>query len=108
MSEETPMPSPVADRYEYWSEPPPVLSDRCLWWLDRLNSRQWSTAELDAELPETCHGYDTSAQLFGVYLWEWSNILWHVVGNRRYWAGRQGKVDQWLTGGSRWPLRRVD
>jgi len=82
------MPPPVEDRYRYWSEPPPALSPRCLWWLGQLNDRRWTVAELNAELPETIHGYDTTAELYGVYIWEWCNILWHVVAHTRYWTWR--------------------
>lgn len=85
------MPPPVEDRYEHWSEPPPVLSPRCLWWLEQLNGRRWTIAELNAELPEMIHGYDTSAELYGVWIWEWCNVLWHVVANVRWWAARDAK-----------------
>ncbi|GGM26944.1 hypothetical protein GCM10011608_09690 [Micromonospora sonchi] len=67
---ETPKPPRVPDHYTYWAEPPPELSARCVYWLRQIE-RGW--------LPNKSiggKGYDCTAQWFGVYLWEYLNVLY--------------------------------
>lgn len=72
-----PKPPRVADRYLYWLDPPPVLSPRCLYW-SRQIERGW--------LPNRrigSYGYDVSAGWFGVYIWEYLNILYPLIEAKR-------------------------
>jgi hypothetical protein len=75
-------PPPVSDRYEYWGERPPELSDRCIWWLDYLAVNHGLTCRQLVDLTPSCAGYDESAEALGVWLWEWHHILYHVLTNR--------------------------
>lgn len=84
MSDE--MPPPVDDRYRYWNERPPEFSARCLYWIDRLNSyghpNSYDWRDVQALYPEDgCAGYDANAEHFGVYMWEWFNIIYHILGH---------------------------
>lgn len=72
-----PKPPCVADRYLYWSEPPPALSLRCLYWAHQID-RGW--------LPNrriSGYGYDTSAGWYGVYIWEYLHILHPLIESKR-------------------------
>lgn len=60
---------PRVDRYLHWSKPPPKISARCWWWLDKI------TAGWRPGRRIRCLGYDCRAQFFGVYMWEQLNIL---------------------------------
>jgi hypothetical protein len=66
---ERPKPPKVEDRYLYWSEPPHMRSDRCEYWL-RQFERGWRPNGRILGM-----GYDSDAQWFGVYLWEYLNVL---------------------------------
>lgn len=74
---ETPKPKPVEDHYAYWTDPPPEMSERCAYWLRQID-RGW--------LPNRFwrrEGYDTSAgDLYGVYIWEWLNVLQPTISER--------------------------
>lgn len=66
---EKPKPRPVADRYAYWGGPPLERSEACAYWLRQIEAgwrpnRRWS-----------CESYDTSAGLYGVYIWEFLHVL---------------------------------
>jgi len=60
---------PRVDRYAYWTNEPPDRSARCAWWVSRFeagwrpNRRVWRM------------GYDECAEYFGVYLWEYLNVI---------------------------------
>lgn len=76
------MPLPVDDRYAYWADPPPEPSERLWWWLQHLSiNNEFSSRELIDMLAES-NNYADNAAKFGVYLWEWHNVLYHVVNNR--------------------------
>ena len=71
-----PKPPRVEDRYRYWVEAPPELSARCRFWLDAIErgfrpNRRWRQED-----------YDTSAGLFGVYVWEYLHVLWPALRDR--------------------------
>lgn len=80
---EIPKPPRVSDRYMYWIEPPPELSARCLYWLRQIE-RGWLPNSSIAAM-----GYDQTAQWFGVYLWEYLNVLCPRVSEA--WRGRRSE-----------------
>lgn len=78
-------PAPVDDRYLYWGERPPELSERCIWWLDCLavnHDLNDLTVQQLVDLTPPCANYDDSAEALGVWLWEWHHILYHVLANQ--------------------------
>jgi hypothetical protein len=64
-----PKPTPVADRYLYWLEQPPRLSDRCTYWVRQFEAgfrpNKWVRRE----------SYDSAAEWYGVYIWEYQNVI---------------------------------
>lgn len=64
-----PMPPRVHDHYAYWTDPPPELSARCRAWADRIE-QGWRRNKRVGSM-----GYDQSAEHFGVYIWEYLNVI---------------------------------
>jgi hypothetical protein len=56
--------------YEFWTNPPPTMSARCSWWVDRVRGGFRRNKRLKVM------DYSDSAAFFGVYVWEWLNVLW--------------------------------
>lgn len=54
---------------EYWATEPPQRSARCSWWEARIRAG-WRRNRRLRSL-----GYHESAEYFGVYIWEWLNVL---------------------------------
>lgn len=73
-----PAPPRVDDHYRYWQFAPPEPSPRLLWWCERVRSGWSRNRRIGSQ------GYDTSAQYFGVYIWEYINVLqpllWEMEG----------------------------
>jgi hypothetical protein len=65
---ESPKP-PKVDRYLYWDDPPYRPSERCIYWL-RQFMRGWRPNSRILG-----NGYDSDAEWFGVYLWEYLHLL---------------------------------
>jgi hypothetical protein len=70
-------PARVADCYRYWVDPPPELSERCSYWVAQIErgfvpNRKWRSA-----------GCATAASLFGVYVWEYVNVLCPLLSGAR-------------------------
>ena len=63
----------MVDRYEYWGKPPPEPSARLLWWLDQIEAG-WRPNRFYRRL-----GYDEGAERFGVYIWEYLNVIRPVL-----------------------------
>lgn len=66
-------PSKVANHYDYWAEAPEDLSPRCAYWVLQIGNgfrpnRRWQM-----------EGYDTSAQLYGVYIWEYLHVIYPLL-----------------------------
>lgn len=74
---ESPKPPKVTDRYRYWSDPPPEQSERCRYWLRQIE-RGWRPNKHIAR-----EGYDTSAEWYGVYIWEYLNVIHPALRERR-------------------------
>jgi hypothetical protein len=64
-----PKPPAVEDRYLYWGQAPPDLSDRCQWWVEQFD------AGFRPNRAYRMEGYDTSAELYGVWIWEYLNVI---------------------------------
>lgn len=67
---------PSGQHYDYWGERPPEISARCLYWLRQIE-RGW--------LPPArvrCEGYDSASVWYGVYIWEWTNLIYPKVEAR--------------------------
>jgi hypothetical protein len=62
-------PPRVASAEEFWTAPPPTRSPRCAWWLAQLDAG-WSPNRRVRAM-----GYSEAARFFGVYLWEYLNVL---------------------------------
>ena len=52
-----------------WSEPPPELSERCRWWVRRIKAG-WTGNRRTASM-----GYHVAAEYYGVYIWEYLNVI---------------------------------
>lgn len=62
-------PTQVKDVTEYWTSPPPEQSARAKYWLERLNAG-WRPNRRIRQF-----GYHEAAKFFGVYIWEYINVL---------------------------------
>lgn len=62
-------PPRVKDIEAFWTEPPPVPSERALWWVKRIESGWVGNRRTQAM------GYYEAAHYFGVYIWELLNML---------------------------------
>lgn len=62
-------PPAVDDIYRYWADPPPDLSPRCRYWHARLRNGFAPNRRVRAM------GYDEASRWYGVYVWEYLNIL---------------------------------
>jgi hypothetical protein len=69
----TPAPPRVESVETYWTSPPPRLSARCEWWQGRIRGG-WRPNGRIRTL-----GYYPAAQYFGVYIWEWINVLYPLT-----------------------------
>jgi len=69
-----PAPPRVDNIQRYRSDPPPEHSRRCLWWVNRILNEGWRGNSRIHGL-----GYYASAEYFGVYIWEWLNVLYPLL-----------------------------
>lgn len=74
---EKPKPPRVQDRYRYWSERPPALSARCQYWVRQIERGWMPNRRISRE------GYDNSSDWYGVFIWEYLNVLAPMVRERR-------------------------
>lgn len=72
-----PIPQRVDNQQEYWSRPPPQLSARCQYWVDKLSTGYVVNTRI------TGQGYYTACEYFGVYLWEYLNVLSPMIDRNR-------------------------
>lgn len=68
-----PAPPRVFDHYAFWRDRPPEQSARCTWWLARIAAGWRPNARVSAM------GYDDKAEFFGVWMWEYLNVLYPVL-----------------------------
>lgn len=65
------------DRYEYWSQPPLAPSPRLAYWQARI-AAGWRPNKRIRGL-----GYDGAAEFYGVYMWEYLEVLWPILHELR-------------------------
>jgi hypothetical protein len=70
---EQPKPAAVADVYAYWGELPPEPSPRCRYWLRQIE-RGWRPNRHLRSM-----GRHESAHWYGVYLAEWSEVIYPAL-----------------------------
>jgi hypothetical protein len=64
-----PAPPRVKDIEKYWSQKPPEQSARCAWWVKRIQGGWRPSGRVSSE------GYYSSAKYYGVYIWEYLNVI---------------------------------
>jgi hypothetical protein len=74
---EKPKPPRVHDHYAFWGDPPPELSSRCEYWVRQME-RGWAPNRRIRS-----KDYDSSAEWYGIYIWEYWNIIHPMVRHRR-------------------------
>jgi hypothetical protein len=62
-------PPRVTDVTEHWVNEPDVVSERCLWWVDRIRKGFTRNRRLSQ------FGYYEASEFYGVHIWEYLNIL---------------------------------
>jgi hypothetical protein len=68
-----PKPERVHDVYEYWNQAPPEPSARLVYWEQQVEAGWRPNRRIRS------FGYAESAEWFGVYVWEWRNVLWPLI-----------------------------
>jgi hypothetical protein len=64
-----PAPVHVRDVVHYWTKQPPEPTARLAWWLAHIDKGWRPNGRIQAL------GYHEAAVYYGVYLWEWLNVL---------------------------------
>ena len=64
-----PAPSRVGCIEDFWITSPPKLSDRCTWWVARIEAGWRPNRRISGA------GYSGSAAYYGVYIWEYLNVI---------------------------------
>jgi hypothetical protein len=88
---ETPKPPRVDDHYRYWTEAPPSLSPRCTYWARQIQRGWRPNRRIRAEC------YDCSAQWYGIYIWEYINVIQPLIDTYEFDREWRGVVDSTLT-----------
>lgn len=65
------------NRYDYWTERPPMPSPNLLKWQKKIEDGWVPNARISSM------GYDESAEFFGVYIWEYINVLLPLLYRNR-------------------------
>ena len=78
-------PPRVDDPDVFWSEPPPVLSARCVYWMGRIVNG-WRPSRRIAGL-----GYYSMAGYLGVFIWEQCNVIYPMLSGHP--APSPAKID---------------
>jgi hypothetical protein len=74
---DSPKPPRVTDIEDWWADPPPVLSDRCWYWMRQIERGWMPNRRISGE------GYYGSADWYGVWIWEWLNIIHPLIAVKR-------------------------
>lgn len=72
-----PKPPRIVDEMQYWSTEPPQPSPRCIYWVKQIE-RGW--------LPNrriSMNGYHPAAIWYGVFIWEYLNVIAPMVEAKR-------------------------
>ena len=67
------VPPRVGSAEEYWTHPPPEPSPRLTYWLGLL-AHGWKPNRRVRAM-----GYDQAAEFFGVYIWEYVNVIFPLL-----------------------------
>jgi hypothetical protein len=70
-------PPAVENHYEYWGTKPPAPSARCTYWVERIQNGWLPNRRIGSM------GYDMSAQWYGCWLWEYLNVLYPLIVEKR-------------------------
>ncbi len=62
-------PARVDNVESYWTRPPPDPSRKCVWWQHRIRLG-WRPNRRIRSL-----GYYSAAEFYGVYIWEYLNVI---------------------------------
>lgn len=74
---ERPKPAKVSDAEEYWLFAPSQLSARCAYWVRQIERGWLPNRRIVRE------GYQNGADWYGVYIWEYLNVLDPLVTQKR-------------------------
>lgn len=77
---ERPKPPPVADIERWWTDKPPEYSERCKYWLRQIE-RGWRPNRRILS-----QGYYGAAEWFGVYIFEYINVIYVALDQLRDYA----------------------
>lgn len=69
----------------YWNEPPPAPSAGLVKWLARIEAGWRPNRRIRAM------GYHERAEFFGVYIWEYLNVLYPMLKNQEPKADEEGQ-----------------
>lgn len=72
-----PKPPRVEDEMRYWGDQPPEPSPRCVYWVSQIERGWLPNRRIGME------GYHTSALWYGVYIWEYLNVLSPMISMKR-------------------------
>lgn len=73
-------------RYDFMhSRQPPEISERCRWWVDRIQNRGWIGNKRTMAM-----GYEDATEYFGVYVWEWVHVIQPLLSER--WEANKPKT----------------
>lgn len=72
-----PRPPQVADEQAYWTSPPPEPSARCLYWREQI-ANGWHPNRRVSMM-----GYHEATNFYGVYIWEYINVISPLVAGQR-------------------------
>ncbi|MFI5436442.1 hypothetical protein ACHMZP_32160 [Rhodococcus baikonurensis] len=74
---ERPKPVKVSDAEDYWLFAPSQLSRRCAYWVRQIERGWLPNRRIVRE------GYQNGADWFGVYIWEYLNVLDPLITQKR-------------------------
>ncbi len=66
-----------SDVERYWTSPPPEMSERCAYWLRQIERGWLPNRRISME------GYYSSAEWYGVFIWEYINEIFPAVDKKR-------------------------
>ena len=74
---ERPKPAKVSDAEDYWLFAPSQLSARCAYWVRQIERGWLPNRRIVRE------GYQYGADWYGVYIWEYLNVLDPLIRQKR-------------------------
>ncbi|MCQ4148697.1 hypothetical protein [Rhodococcus qingshengii] len=74
---DSPRPLPVVEVEDWWIDAPPQLSTRCEYWVRQIVRGWLPNRRIAGE------GYYSSAIWYGVWIWEYLNVIYPLVATER-------------------------